>query len=189
MLCELHYYHKQLCKLFFSVFDKMSKVHTEQSRVVTVPTVQLTMHVKSSTLYGRLYDCTSKFFWLDGLLLFCIIMGLCSASSTITINNSANFFSLSLIKCLRSMFLFICSAIDQRVRKRGENVSDTLIGAPSILLFGPYHLFTLPVQTQSNIESIHEGYTNNLDYEMKMMFLVNTTTCACIFSPVIRSSC
>ena len=30
-------------------------------------------------LYGR----TSKFFWLDGLLLFCIIMGLRSASSAI----------------------------------------------------------------------------------------------------------
>ena len=42
--------------------------------------VQLTMHVKSSTLYGRTvvwsYGCTSKFFQLDGLLLFCIIMGL-----------------------------------------------------------------------------------------------------------------
>ena len=30
-------------------------------------------------LYGR----TSKFFWLDGLLLFCIIMGLRSVSSAI----------------------------------------------------------------------------------------------------------
>ena len=87
------------------------------------------------------------------------------------------------------MFPFICSVIDQRVRKHGENVGDALIGAPSILLFGPYHIFTLPVQTLSNIESIHEGYTNNLNYEMKMMFSVNTTTCACIFSPVIRSSC
>ena len=148
------------------------------------------MHVKSSTLYGWSYDYKSKFFRLDGLLLFCIIiMELCSASSTITINNSANFFSLSLIKCLRSMFPFICSVIDQRVRKHGENVGDALIGAPSILLFGPYHIFTLPVQTLSNIESIHEGYTNNLNYEMKMMFSVNTTTCACIFSPVIQSSC
>ena len=34
---------------------------------------------KSSTLYGR----TTKFFRLDGLLLFCIIMGLRSASSAI----------------------------------------------------------------------------------------------------------
>ena len=32
-----------------------------------------------------LYSRTSKFFQLDGLLLFCIIMGLCSASSTISI--------------------------------------------------------------------------------------------------------
>ena len=29
---------------------------------------------------------TSKFFWLDGLLVFCIIMGLCSASSVINLN-------------------------------------------------------------------------------------------------------
>ena len=29
---------------------------------------------------------TSKFFWLDGLLVFCIIMGLCSASSVINVN-------------------------------------------------------------------------------------------------------
>ena len=52
---------------------------TEQSRGVGVPAVQLTTHVKSSTLYGR----TSKFFRLDGLLLFCTIMGLRSASSAI----------------------------------------------------------------------------------------------------------
>ena len=45
---------------------------TGQSRGVGVRAVQLTMHVKSSTLYGR----TSKFFQLDGLLLLCIIMGL-----------------------------------------------------------------------------------------------------------------
>ena len=51
---------------------------TEQSRGVGVPAVQLTTHVKSSTLYSR----TSKFFRLDGLL-FCIIMGLRSASSAI----------------------------------------------------------------------------------------------------------
>ena len=39
-------------------------------------------------LYGRTvvqsYSHISKFFWLDGLLLFCIIMGLRSASSAIT---------------------------------------------------------------------------------------------------------
>ena len=45
----------------------------------------LNTHVKSSTLYGRPYGHKSKFFWLDGLLLlFCIIMGLRSASSAIT---------------------------------------------------------------------------------------------------------
>ena len=53
---------------------------TVQSRGVGVPVVQLTMHVKSNTLYGRTvlqwYSHTSKFFWLDGLLL-------CSVSSAI----------------------------------------------------------------------------------------------------------
>ena len=43
--------------------------------------VQLAAHAKSSTLYGRSYGRTSKFFRLDGLLLFCIIMGLRSACS------------------------------------------------------------------------------------------------------------
>ena len=53
---------------------------TGQSRRVDVPAVQLTTHVKSSTLSGRTvvrsYGRTSKFVRLDGLLLFCIIMGL-----------------------------------------------------------------------------------------------------------------
>ena len=40
-----------------------------------MPAVQVTTHVKSSTLYSR----TSKLFQLDGLLLFCLIVGLCSA--------------------------------------------------------------------------------------------------------------
>ena len=54
-----------------------------------VPVVQLAVHAKSSTLYGRaavrLYGRTTKFFRLDGLLLllFCIFMGLRSASSAI----------------------------------------------------------------------------------------------------------
>ena len=54
---------------------------TGQSRGIGVPAVHLTTHVKSSTLYGctviRLYGRTSKFFQPDGLLQFCIIMGLC----------------------------------------------------------------------------------------------------------------
>ena len=48
-----------------------------------MPVAQLAKYAKSSTLYGRSYGCTSKFFWLDGLLLFCIIMGLRSVSSAI----------------------------------------------------------------------------------------------------------
>ena len=77
----------------------------KQSRSVGVPVVQLTMHVKSSILYGRtvillygrtvvrshghtvvwLYGHTSKFCRLDGLPLFCIIMVLRSVSSTKTV--------------------------------------------------------------------------------------------------------
>ena len=57
---------------------------TGQNRGMSVPAVQLTTHVKSSTLYGlRSYGRTSKFFRLDGLLQFCIIMGLRSASSAL----------------------------------------------------------------------------------------------------------
>ena len=57
---------------------------TGQSRGVGVPAVQLTAHVKSSTLYRRPYGHKSNFFRLDGLLLpFSIIMGLRSASSAI----------------------------------------------------------------------------------------------------------
>ena len=49
-----------------------------------VPGVQMTTHVKSSILYDRSYGRKSKFFRLNGLLLFCIIMGLRSASSAIS---------------------------------------------------------------------------------------------------------
>ena len=60
-----------------------------------MPVVQLAAHAKSSTLYGRSYSRTvarsyrrtSKFFRLDGLLLFCMIMGLHSASSPISMFN------------------------------------------------------------------------------------------------------
>ena len=60
---------------------------TEQSHGIGMPAVQLTTHVKSSTLYG----CTAmrsyiQIFWLDGLLVFCLIMGLRSASSVINVN-------------------------------------------------------------------------------------------------------
>ena len=60
---------------------------TSQSRGVDGPAAHLTKHVKSSTLCGRTvvrsYGRTTKFFLLDGWLLFCIIIGLCSASSAI----------------------------------------------------------------------------------------------------------
>ena len=52
-----------------------------------MPVVQLAAHAKSSTLFGRTvirsYGRTTKFFCLDGLLLFRIVMGLRSASSAI----------------------------------------------------------------------------------------------------------
>ena len=41
-----------------------------------VPDVQLAAHTKSGTLCVRSYGRKSKFVWLDGLLLFRIIMGL-----------------------------------------------------------------------------------------------------------------
>ena len=54
-----------------------------------VPVVQLAAHAKSSTLYSRTvvrsYGRTTKLFRLDGLLLFCIVMRLRSASSAINI--------------------------------------------------------------------------------------------------------
>ena len=53
--------------------------------------VELTTHAKSSVLYGRSYGHKSKFFRLDGLLLFCIIMGLRSASSAF-IKDATSFF-------------------------------------------------------------------------------------------------
>ena len=51
--------------------------------VEIVPTVHLAAHAKSCTMYGRQYGHKSKFFWLDGLLLFCIIMRLRCVSSAI----------------------------------------------------------------------------------------------------------
>ena len=58
-----------------------------------VPVLQLATHAKSSTLYGR----TTKFFGLDGLLLFLIVMGLRSASSAIILKNSSRTFSKPLL--------------------------------------------------------------------------------------------
>ena len=48
----------------------------------------------------RLYSRTSKFFWLDGLLLFCIIMGLRSASFAI-ISWIKSFYQGQTINCQR----------------------------------------------------------------------------------------
>ena len=61
--------------------------------------VQLTTHVKSSTLYG----CTTKFFQLDGLLLFCIIMGLRSVSSAICLTISTVLHFRSFIPSISSL--------------------------------------------------------------------------------------
>ena len=55
-----------------------------------VPAMQLAAHAKSSTLYGRSYGVKSKFFRLDGLLLFCIIMGLWCARCEFRYSNLQN---------------------------------------------------------------------------------------------------
>ena len=65
---------------------------TGQSRGVGVPAVQLTTHVKSSTLYGRLYGRKFKFFRLDGLLLpFCIIWGYALRAPLLPVVNCDHF--------------------------------------------------------------------------------------------------
>ena len=51
-----------------------SPLHHAMAKIV--PVVQLAAHAESSTLYGRWYGRTPKFFRLDELLLFRIIMGL-----------------------------------------------------------------------------------------------------------------
>ena len=67
--------------------SQLFRVRLEDRLQDIVPVVQLAAHAKSSTLYGRSYGRTavvprsyrrrtSKFFRLDGLLLFCIIMEL-----------------------------------------------------------------------------------------------------------------
>ena len=61
-----------------------------------VPVVQLVAHAKSSTLYGRSYGHTSKFFRLDGLLLFRTIL---RAS-----NSALNFCNQSILRLSR----FLC---------------------------------------------------------------------------------
>ena len=43
-----------------------------------VPAVQLAAHAKSSTLHGQSYGLKSKYFRLDGLILFPIIMAIMS---------------------------------------------------------------------------------------------------------------
>ena len=56
------------------VLPSPSSFHCVMAKIV--PFVQLAVHAKSCTLYGQSYGRTSKFFRLDGLLLFRIIMGL-----------------------------------------------------------------------------------------------------------------
>ena len=63
-----------------------------------MPVVQLAAHAKSSTLYGWSYSRTSKFFRLDGLLLFCIIMGYTVSSAIKIITSFRIYYQLSLRK-------------------------------------------------------------------------------------------
>ena len=69
-----------------------------------VQLIQLAVHAKSSTLDSRLYGRTSKFFRFDGLLLFCIIMGLHSVSSAINFRDVVIFYTLTSICKLSILF-------------------------------------------------------------------------------------
>ena len=81
-----------------------------------VPVVQLAAHAKIITLYGRSYGRTSKFFRLDGLLLFRIIMGYAVRASRAAISAITKHvffcyyhwfvFSLFLIRCFPDKFQF-----------------------------------------------------------------------------------
>ena len=77
-----------------------SPFHYVMARIV--PVVQLDAHAKSSTLYGRTvvrsYGRTTKFLGLDGLLLFCIVMGLRSASSAIILSDTELH---TIVKCIQ----------------------------------------------------------------------------------------
>ena len=61
--------------------NRACALHSPSPFDYVMAVVQLAADAKSSTLYGR----TTKFFRLDGLLLFRIVMGLRSASSAIRI--------------------------------------------------------------------------------------------------------
>ena len=63
-----------------------------------MPVVQLALHAKSSTLYGWSYSRTSKFFQLDGLLLFCVIIRPHSASSAIIIITSFRIYNQLILR-------------------------------------------------------------------------------------------
>ena len=70
-----------------------------------VPMMQLAPHAKSSILYGRSYGLNSKFFRLDGLLLFRIIMSYAAraASSATSVwhrRTLGSWFGRSAIHCL-----------------------------------------------------------------------------------------
>ena len=74
-----------------------------------MPVVQLAAHAKSSTLYVRSYGRTvvhPNFFRLDELLLFCIIIGLHSASSTM------NFAHLACLQAREFVGLPISKTLD-----------------------------------------------------------------------------
>ena len=113
---------------------------TEQSCGVGVPTVQLTMHIKSSTLYGRTvvqsYGRTSKFFPLDGLLLFCVIMELRSASSAI---NSKTKGAYHLIGIFWLSQLSLCDVFPVACQQGGPNYKVQYCHIESYIWRGLFH--------------------------------------------------
>ena len=102
---ELTFFFFPTCLLNKTKAPTMDKVHGNINgfsfatslclcRGLIIQLIQLATHAKSSTLYGWSYDCTSKFFRLNGLLLFCIIMGLHSVSSAINFRNVVIFYKI-----------------------------------------------------------------------------------------------
>ena len=70
--------------------SRTQRMRAISSNGVDMPVVQLAAHARSSTLYVQLYGCKSKFFWLDGLLLFRIIIGLHCACNKLHYKKFAN---------------------------------------------------------------------------------------------------
>ena len=86
-----HLFNKTKAPTMDKVRGNINSFATSPCPCKGLPVVQLAAHAKSSTLYGRSYGRTSKYFRLDGLLLFCILMELRSASFAMIAVINVNF--------------------------------------------------------------------------------------------------